>query len=257
MRRVFLVDDEALALRRLTRMLEATGRVEIVGQTTDPEAAIEAIRGAAGLDLVFLDISMPGLDGFELCAHLPPGVMVVFTTAHDEHALRAFQTSAIDYLLKPIRQDELVRALDKLDRLRELPAAAAAAGDAPGAHDQLARTMAAILAARAPTRIASRLGDKIQLIDLDRITHFIAEDKLTYAVTTERSYVVDPSITELEERYVAAGFFRIHRATLVRLSAIVELASTADGTRVRLGDGRTELPVARERARALKDKLGL
>lgn len=254
MRRVFLVDDEALALRRLTRMLEATGRVEIVGQTTDPEAAIAAIRGAAGLDLVFLDISMPGLDGFELCAHLPPGVMVVFTTAHDEHALRAFQTSAIDYLLKPIRQDELVRALDKLDRLRERPAPAS---DAPGAHDQLARTLAAILAARAPTRIASRLGDKLQLIDLDRITHFIAEDKLTYAVTAERSYVVDPSITELEDRYVAAGFFRIHRATLVRLSAIVELASTADGTRVRLGDGKTELPVARERARALKDKLGL
>ena len=251
MRRVFLVDDEALALRRLTRMLEATGRVEIVGQTTDPEAAIEAIRGADRLDLVFLDISMPGLDGFELCAHLPPGVMVVFTTAHDEHALRAFQTNAIDYLLKPIRQDELIRALDKLDRLRELPAAAA------GAHDQLARTMAAILAARGPGRIASRLGDKIQLIDLDRITHFIAEDKLTYAVTSERSYVVDPSITDLEERYAAAGFFRIHRATLVRLSAIVELTSTADGTRVRLGDGKTELPVARERARALKDKLGL
>jgi two-component system LytT family response regulator len=250
MRRVFLVDDEALALRRLTRMLEATGRVEIVGQTTDPEAAIEAIRGAA-LDLVFLDISMPELDGFELCAHLPPGVMVVFTTAHDEHALRAFQTNAIDYLLKPIRHDELVRALDKLDRLRELPAAAA------GAQDQLARTMAAILAARGPGRIASRLGDKIQLIDLDRITHFIAEDKLTYAVTPERSYVVDPSIADLEERYAAAGFFRIHRATLVRLSAIVELASTADGTRVRLGDGKTELQVARERARALKDKLGL
>jgi len=254
MRRVFLVDDEALALRRLTRMLEATGRVEIAGQTTDPEAAIEAIRGAAGLDLVFLDISMPGLDGFELCAHLPPGVMVVFTTAHDEHALRAFQTSAIDYLLKPIRHDALVRALDKLDRLRELPAAA---GDAAGAQDQLARTMAAILAARGPGRIASRLGDKIQLIDLDRITHFIAEDKLTYAVTPERSYVVDPSITDLEERYAAAGFFRIHRATLVRLSAIVELTSTADGTRVRLGDGKTELQVARERARALKDKLGL
>lgn len=106
-------------------------------------------------------------------------------------------------------------------------------------------------------RIASRLGGRIQLIDLDRITHFIAEDKLTYAVTAERSYVVDPSIADLEERYAAAGFFRIHRATLVRLSAIVELASTADGTRVRLGDSKTELPLARERARALKDKLGL
>jgi len=248
MRRVFLVDDEALALRRLTRMLEATGRVEIVGQTTDPEAAIEAIRGAA-LDLVFLDISMPGLDGFEVCARLPPGVMVVFTTAHDEHALRAFQTNAIDYLLKPIRDDELGRALDKLDRLRELPA--------PDAEAQLARAMAGILAARAPERIASRLGDRIQLIELDRITHFIAEDKLTYAVTTERSYVVDPTIAELEQRYARAGYFRIHRATLVRLSAIAELTSSVDGTRVRLGDGKTELPVARERARALKDRLGL
>jgi two-component system LytT family response regulator len=264
MRRVFLVDDEALALRRLGRMLEATGRVEIVGQTTDPEAAVEAIRGAAELDLVFLDISMPGLDGFELSARLPPGLMVVFTTAHDEHALRAFQTNAIDYLLKPVRAEELARALDKLDRLRALPA--------EDARAQLAQTMAAILAARAPGRIASRLGDKIHLIDLDRITHFVAEDKLTYAVTAEhsgaeagplgsmtrgRSYVIDPSIAELEDRYATAGFFRIHRATLVRLSAIVELSSTPDGTRVRLADGKTELPVARERVRALKDKLGL
>jgi two-component system LytT family response regulator len=249
MKRVYLVDDEALALRRLTRMLEATGRVEIVGQSTDPEAAAAAISAAPEIDLVFLDISMPGLDGFELCARLPPGVMVVFTTAHDEHALRAFQTNAIDYLLKPIRDDELARALDKLDRLRELPAA--------DAHTQLARAMTAILAARAPGRLASRLGDRIHLIDVDRITHFVAEDKLTYAVTAERSYVVDPSIAELEDRYGAAGFFRIHRATLVRLSAIVELSSTADGTRVRLTDGKTELPVARERAKALKDKLGL
>jgi two-component system, LytTR family, response regulator len=249
MRRVFLVDDEALALRRLARMLEATGRVEIVGQSSDPEAAVEAITGAAAIDLVFLDISMPDLDGFEVCARLPPGVMVVFTTAHHEHALRAFQTNAIDYLLKPIRDDELARALDKLDRLHELPAA--------DAHDQLARAMAAILAVRAPERIASRLGDKIHLIELERITHFVAEDKLTYAITADRSFVIDPSIAELEERYARAGFFRIHRATLVRLSAIVELSSTTDGTRVRLGDGKTELPVARERAKALKDKLGL
>jgi two-component system LytT family response regulator len=249
MKRVYLVDDEALALRRLTRMLEATGRVEIVGQSTDPEAAATAIAAAPEIDLVFLDISMPGLDGFELCARLPPGVMVVFTTAHDEHALRAFQTNAIDYLLKPIRDDELTRALDKLDRLRELPAA--------DAHAQLTRAMSAILAARAPGRLASRLGDRIHLIDVDRITHFVAEDKLTYAVTAERSYVVDPSIADLEDRFGAAGFFRIHRATLVRLSAIVELSSTVDGIRVRISDGKTELPVARERARALKDKLGL
>jgi two-component system LytT family response regulator len=249
MRRVFVVDDEALARRRLIRLLETTGRVEVAGDSGDPEEALAAIAAVADLDLVFLDIAMPVLDGFELSARLPPGLMIVFTTAHDQHALRAFQTSAIDYLLKPVRADELARALDKLDRLRALPAADAQA--------QLAGAMAGILAARGPERIASRLGDRIQLVELDRITHFVAEDKLTYAVTAERGYVVEPTIAELEQRYARAGFFRIHRATLVRLSAIAELASTADGTRIRLGDGKTELAVARERARALKDRLGL
>src|SRR5262249_53573740 len=95
MKRVFLVDDEALALRRLARMLEATQLVEIVGQSTDPEEALDQIAAHPDLDLVFLDISMPTLDGFDVCARLPPTVMVVFTTAYDEHALRAFQTNAI------------------------------------------------------------------------------------------------------------------------------------------------------------------
>jgi two-component system, LytTR family, response regulator len=250
--RVFLVDDEALALKRLARLLEATCRVTIAGQATDPAAAIAHIE-RGGIDLVFLDISMPELDGFEVCKRLPADVMVVFTTAHDEHALRAFGTAAIDYLLKPIREDELRRALDKLDRLRALPPA--------DAHAQLADAMARILAAAPATprpteRIPSRLGDRIHFVELDRITHFSAEDKLTYAVTAERSYVVEPSISELEDRYGAAGFFRIHRATLVRLAAIAELHATSDGTKVRLANG-TELAVARERARALKDKLGV
>ena len=246
MTRVFLVADEPLALKRLARMLEATGRVELVGQATDPHAAVEAISNTSPpIDLVFLDISMPELDGFGVCARLPPRVMVVFTTAHDEHALRAFEVNAIDYLMKPIRDDDLRRALDKLDRLRA----------APDAQAQLVAAMARIVGAT-PERIASRLGDKIHLVELERITHFVAEDKLTYALTAERSYVVDPSISELETRYAAAGYFRIHRATLVRLAAVVELHATTDGTKVRLGDGK-ELTVARERVKALKERLGL
>lgn len=244
-RKVYLVDDEPLALKRLVRLLEATERVEIVGQSTDPVAAVAAL---AGVDLVFLDISMPELDGFGVAAQLPPNVMVVFTTAHDEHALRAFEVNAIDYLLKPVREDDLRRALDKLDRLRALPAADAGA--------QLAAALERIARAgpRTPERIASRLGDKIQLVELERITHFVAENKLTYAHADGKSYVVESSITELEDRH--AGFFRIHRATLARLDAIVELQATAEGMRVRLSDG-TTLAVARERVRSLKDRLGL
>jgi two-component system, LytTR family, response regulator len=248
MRKVFLVDDEALALKRLARLLDATGRVSIAGQLTDPVAAVDAIAAMPDLDLVFLDISMPELDGFQVAARLPPRVMVVFTTAHHEHALRAFEVNAIDYLLKPIRDADLRRALDKLDVLRALPAA--------DAHAQLTAAMARIGLAspRVPERIASRLGDKIQLVDLDRVTHFVAEDKLTYAHTDDRSYVVDASINQLEERH--AGFVRIHRATLVRLTAIVELRATPEGMRVGLANG-TELAVARERVKSLKECLGV
>lgn len=244
--RVFLVDDEPLALKRLARMLEATGRVELVGRATDPEAALAQLDNDH-VDVVFLDISMPGCDGFEVARRLPARTMIIFTTAHDEHALRAFEVNALDYLLKPIRDDDLARALDKLDRLAGLPTDDAAR--------QLADAMARIARA-APQRIASRLGDKVQLIELARISHFRAETKLTYAVAGDRSYIVDPTIAELEERYGDA-FVRIHRGSLVCVAAIAELHAAPDGTRVRLADGKTDLPVARDRVRALKDRLGL
>ncbi len=232
MTNVFIVDDELLAIRRLTRLLEAVGGVTIVGEATDSRAAVDAIAARPDVELVFLDISMPELDGFGVATRLPAHVMIVFTTAHDEHALRAFGVNAIDYLLKPVRAPDLQRALDKLAALKKL--------------------------APAPERIASRIGDKVELIDLDRVTHFFADDKLTYAQTDRdtdgKSYVIDASINELEARYPA--FIRIHRATLVRATAIATLQAADGGTRVRLVDG-TELVIARERVRAVKDRLGL
>jgi len=220
--RVFVVDDEELAVRRLVRLLEATERVEVAGTATDPRDAISRITDE--IAAVFLDISMPEVDGFAVARRLPPGTLIVFTTAHDQHALRAFEVNALDYLVKPVRAEDLSRALDKLARRRGGP------------------------------RITSRIGDRTHVIELDRVTHFQAEDKLTYALTLDRSYVVDESITTLEERHACDGFFRIHRATLVRLTAIAELL--ANPPRVRLRDSDRVLPVARDRARALKDVLG-
>jgi len=220
--RVFVVDDEELAVRRLVRMLEATERVEVAGSATDPRDAISRITD--DIAAVFLDISMPEVDGFAVARRLPPGTLIVFTTAHDQHALRAFEVNALDYLVKPVRAEDLSRALDKLARRR------------------------------GGLRMTSRIGDRTHVIELDHVTHFQAEDKLTYALTLDHSYVVDESIAALEERHAGDGFFRIHRATLVRLTAIAEML--ANPPRVRLRDSDRVLQVARDRVRALKDVLG-
>jgi two-component system LytT family response regulator len=120
--RAYLVDDEPLAIERLERMLGSFDGLSIAGRATDPAAALDFLGGASGtsIDVLFLDIQMPGLNGFELLARLPEQPFVIFTTAYDEYALRAFQENAIDYLMKPIEAETLARALKKLDRLRPI-----------------------------------------------------------------------------------------------------------------------------------------
>src|SRR5258708_17997471 len=115
--RAYLVDDEPLALERLARLLEETRRVEGIGSTTEPEEAVAALTTAPA-DVCFLDIQMPRLNGFELLARLPVQPVIIFTTAHDQDALRAFAVNSVDYLLKPVDPAQLERALTKVELLR-------------------------------------------------------------------------------------------------------------------------------------------
>ncbi|HLQ76498.1 MAG TPA: LytTR family transcriptional regulator DNA-binding domain-containing protein [Terriglobia bacterium] len=252
--RAYLVDDERLALERLARMLEATGRVEIIGMSRDPVEAVAALR--AGLpDVLFLDIQMPELSGFELLAELPEQPLVVFTTAYDRYALEAFRVNSIDYLLKPIEPDHLERALAKAERMSRQ-------GERPvEMRALLAQINATLQLGKSPwlDRIASRVGDKVEPIDLRRVTHFYSKDKLTYAATLERSYVVDNTVAELESRLNPVQFIRIHRGAILNLDHLLELHAMFGGRMVaRLKDGKkTELPVSRDRVSALKSRLGL
>ena|SRR5581483_909491 len=244
--RVFLLDDEALALKRLERMLVATKRVEIAGRSQDPVEAVSAILETKP-DVLFLDIEMPGMTGFEMLAQLNPQPWVVFTTAYDRYALEAFGVNSVDYLLKPIEAAHLARALDKIERLR------AAAATPPAMAELMARLKAY------PERIASKVGERIELIDLSQITHFFAADKLTYAATAAKNYAVDYTIQELEQKLDPACFVRVHRATLVNVAHVQELHSGfAGGMIVRLKDPkRTDLKVSRDRIRELKQRLGI
>ena len=248
--KAFVVDDERLAVERLVRLLEATGRVTVVGSSTDPEAALDRIR-QVDVDVLFLDIQMPGLTGFELLERLERDLPVIFTTAYDEYALAAFAVNSIDYLLKPIDAERLERALDKLTRLSGQPRADVRA---------LARELAAQLTpGRRLERIASRVGDRTTLVEVSRVTHFFSKDKLTFAAAQGRDHVIDYSLSQLEERLDARRFVRIHRATIVNTAFVQELDAWIDGgVIVRLKDEKkTELSVARDRVRELKEKLGI
>jgi len=249
--RAFLIDDEPLGIKRLARLLTATGRVEIVGQATDPEKALRELA-AHPVDVLFLDIHMPGLNGFEVVERLPPGPMVVFTTAYDQHAVQAFEVNAIDYLLKPIERGRLDRALDRV----------AARRDSQGQHDipgTLERLVRHLRERRFLDHLASRVGDRVRLIPIDQVTHVVARDRATYAVAEATEHMLDTTIVELERKLDPGRFLRIHRATLVNVAWVSELGADLGGRLVvRLRDDRrTELSVSRDRVRALKDRLGL
>jgi len=250
--RAYLVDDEPLALKRLARLLEATGRCRIVGACEDPETAV-AFLSRNPVDVLFLDIQMPGMNGFELLARLPAQPPVIFTTAYDRYALKAFEVNSIDYLLKPIEPQQLGRALAKLERL------APEWMQAPDLRAVLERLAASLRVPAYPDRVASRVGERVQFVELSSVSHFFARDKLTYAVAGGKSYPVDHAIAELEAKLDPNRFFRVHRSTLVNLDWVLELHPWFAGRLVlRLKDDRrTELAVARDRARALKERLGL
>jgi two-component system LytT family response regulator len=247
--RAFVVDDEPLAVQRLTRLLRDTGRVSVTGSSTDPQEALDALRDA-DVDVVFLDIQMPETTGLELVERLDRNVPIIFTTAYDRYALDAFAVNSIDYLLKPVETARLEKALDKLERLRGQPA--------PDVR-QLARQIAKELApGRRLERIASRAGERTTVLEAARITHFFARDKLTFAALNGREHVIDFTIAELEGQLDPRRFVRIHRATIVNVSFVQELYPGVDALLVRLKDDRrTELTVARDRVRGLKERLGI
>jgi two-component system LytT family response regulator len=255
--RVYVVDDEPLAIDRLLRLLK-DAQVSIAGSTTDPAEAVEFLSRNR-VDALFLDIQMPEMNGFELLARLPDQPLVIFTTAYDQYALKAFEVNSIDFLLKPVDPEQLRRALHKLERL--------CGGAKPQWMQQpelsgLLRDLAASLRpprSDYPARVASKVGEHVRLLELDGIAYFFARDKLTYAMCGGRAQVVDHTIAELEQKLDPKRFVRIHRSTLINLDWVQELHTRFGGqVAVRLKDEKqTQLAVSRDRLRALKDLLEL
>lgn len=250
--RAFLVDDEPLALDRLAKLLAATGRVEVVGRASEPEDAI-ARMSESPPDVCFLDIEMPRLTGFDVLARLTVQPVVVFTTAYEHYALRAFAENSVDYLLKPVDPERLAQALDKIERLR------GAEAGAPALSELLARVAASLREPPPayPERIASRLGERVRFVDLAEVTHFVAKERLCFAVVAGKEYCVDQTLAELEARLDPRRFVRVHRSAIARIGAIRHVRTPAGGgMSVVLNDAAgTELIVARDRVKDVRAKL--
>lgn len=237
-----LVDDEPLARERMRALLEeADWPVSIVGEAGSGSDAVPLIHETSP-DVVFLDVQMPVLDGFDVVDLLAaPRPSIVFVTAYDEYALDAFDVHALDYLTKPVRLERLNNTLERV----------AATIDNTNQLD----TLDAARRTEPLRRLTVHVGRKLRVVDLDRIRYIEAKDKLVFAHLPDTRYRTDFTLDTLEER-LDDRFVRTHRSVLVNLDAVFELVPWTSGTyRMRLDDG-TELPVARRRVADVKQALG-
>lgn len=241
--RSLIVDDEAAARSRLARLLAAHPAVEVAGEASDGLQALEKIE-ALRPDLVFLDIQMPGLNGFEVLRQIPPAVpypLVVFVTGYDRHALEAFEANALAYLLKPVETDRLATVVERASKL--------CAPEQQRVHAQLAHT--------APlTQVVGRKRDRFILMNPADILYFTTEDGLVKAKTATDSYLVNYQLAELETG-LPEGFFRARRSCLVNLGKIKEIRPYFKSSFLLvLNDGAgTEIPVAGRQAKLLRQRI--
>lgn len=250
--RVVLVDDEPLARARARRMLGEVGGAVVVGEAGSVPEAVRVVE-ATRPDLLLLDVQMPGEDGFGLLARLERRPAVVFVTAFDQYAVKAFEENAVDYLLKPFRAERLAAALERARRELAQPA-------------ELSKRLEELLATVGPggrtgawlDRFTVRLGTKQLIVKAEDVLWFGAEDKLVFAATEANRHYVNFTLDELERRLDPAKFVRVHRGAIANLDRAAALRPGFAGTwRLQLDDAaRTEVPVSRARARQLKERLG-
>lgn len=238
--RTLVVDDEMLARRRLKALLADEPQMDVVGEAANGRAAIKAILEKRP-ELVLLDVQMPGLNGFEVLRELaaygvaPPAI--VFVTAHDEYAIRAFDVEAVDYVLKPVTEERLRTAVHRaIARLRERPPA-----ELQGALRQLLERVGAM--DTAPSRIPVKHDGRVTFVDVGDIDWVDADRDLVRIHTGGAVHVVRSTMDEVSAR-LGSGFLRIHRSSIVNTARIREIQPwfkgdyvvlMKDGTKLRSG----------------------
>lgn len=245
--RVLIVDDERLARQKLRRYLAGEPGVTTVTECTGGADAVQAIRRERP-DVVFLDVQMPDIDGFDVLRQVGLGRAgaVVFVTAHDEYALRAFDVEAIDYLVKPFDRERFKAALERARRRTEPPVQVNGYPALPATADQ------ADLARR---RIVVRVRGRIVLLDANEIEWIESADNCARLHTTRQAYLVRHTLAELEARLDPHRFVRVHRRAIVNIDAVIEVRPRTDGGREMALRGGASVKVGRTHRRRLRHML--
>jgi two-component system LytT family response regulator len=245
--RILIVDDESLARERLKRLLVNIEGVELIGEAEDGLQAVELIEREQP-DLVLLDIQMPGLDGFGVIEALEDPPPVVFVTAYDEYAIRAFEVNALDYLLKPFSRDRLEQAIHR-------------AQEAQAEGRDLTSRLASLLESLASqghylTRLAVRDGNRIRVLDVGEVDWIGVENEQTFVHIGSEAYPIRRTLADLEARLDPACFFRAHRSAIVNLDRVKEIVPWFRGShKLRLTTD-AEVELSRAQARSLRKILG-
>ena len=243
-RRALVVDDEREARRRLIRMLaEFSDQIEVAGEAHDGLSAVEQIQKLEP-DVVFLDIEMPGIDGFGVLDSLSEEdwPVVIFTTAYGHYATRAFDVHALDYLLKPVSRQRLTECLNRL----ETTAAPVHRRNLDGARSD----------GRRLERLLARSGQKMVVIQVQDVIAFESEDRLVFARTAAGRFVLNITMKELEDRLDPQVFCRVHKQAIVQLAYAREIHALPGGHYLlRLADG-SEVQIGRNYAREFRSRFG-
>jgi two-component system LytT family response regulator len=240
----FIVDDEKLARGVVREMLEAHPDVEVRGEAAN---GLDAVKLASELrpDILFLDVQMPKLDGFEVLELVDAGIAVVFITAYDQYALRAFEVNAVDYLLKPFSRERFDEALERaklrVGRAREPHAADLAAASRPPGQTR--------------DRIVARDGTHVHVIPVDRLDYAEAQGDYIALWSGDRSYLKQQTMQSLEESLDPARFVRIHRSFILNIDRLARIDPSGDSWIAVLTDGR-RLSVSRSGHARLRAVLG-
>ncbi len=276
MLRVFIVDDEPPARDRLNRLLTplvASNRVNLVGEASDGFEALQALS-VHTVDLLFLDIQMPEMDGFSVLERLTPEdrPAVVFTTAYDEYALKAFEVNAADYLLKPISSERLDEAVARIERVHQAPRSRKEmdarlvrlmdwldAQDAPGEKPTAQRAESYLKQLSIPFRDRILIVPSSRLIAAEvseGITRlYVAEETAAGGRERLKQHIVNYTLDQLESSLEPDRFLRVHRSAIVQLEHIQEMVPWFSGRYKLVLTGGHEVIASRERSRILKDKL--